>query len=239
MMIINQIISKIYDTSTNERYRNEWIEKKLSQIPKGLSILDAGAGEQKWKSTCEHLKYVSQDFCQYEGSGNGKGLQTSEWNTDMIDIVSDITDIPVEDDSFDVILCSEVLEHIPHPEMAIREFSRILKKGGQLILTAPFASLTHFAPFYFCSGFSEYWYNTNLPEYGFEVDEIVSNGNYFSWIAQELFRTPILLQQYGLKCPLLVRIGGIIMTFGMRKYFHNEVSSDILCFGYMVCAHKL
>lgn len=34
----------------NEERRNEWIEKQLKSIPDGLRILDAGAGELRWKS---------------------------------------------------------------------------------------------------------------------------------------------------------------------------------------------
>lgn len=46
----------------NEERRNEWIEKQLKSIPDGLRILDAGAGELRWKKFCSHLEYVSQDF---------------------------------------------------------------------------------------------------------------------------------------------------------------------------------
>ena len=71
--------------------------------PAGKRLLDAGAGECKYKPFCTHLKYVSQDFCQYTGEGNSKGLQMGKWDTSHIDIVSDITNIPEPDASFDVI----------------------------------------------------------------------------------------------------------------------------------------
>ena len=66
---------------------------------------------------------------------------------------------PVKNNEFDHILCIEVLEHLPNPTEAIYEFSRILNVGGTLILTAPFNSLTHYAPFYFYNGFSKYYYS--------------------------------------------------------------------------------
>jgi len=49
----------------------------------------------------------------------------------------DITDIKHPDDSFDVIYCSHVLEHVPDDRKAIREFRRILKPGGWAILNVP------------------------------------------------------------------------------------------------------
>lgn len=147
---------------TNEDARNAWIGKQLKGIRGGNRILDAGAGQLKWKKACSHLNYVSQDFCEYEGKGDGKGMQRGKWDTGGIDLVSDITDIPVEDHSFDAILCSEVFEHIPNPELAIKEFSRIIKENGTLLITTPYASLTHFAPYHFYSGFNVYWFESIL-----------------------------------------------------------------------------
>jgi len=63
-----------------------------------------------------------------------------------VDVISDITSIPLPDASFDACLCTEVLEHLPHPIEALRELARLLRPGGRLILTAPFCSLTHFSP---------------------------------------------------------------------------------------------
>lgn len=52
-------------------------------------------------------------------------------------IQMDITNIPYEDNSFGVILCSHVLEHIPDDRKAMRELYRVLKPGGWAILQVP------------------------------------------------------------------------------------------------------
>ena len=118
----------------NELVRDLWLRKVLAEIPQGKRILDAGAGELANKKYCQNLDYVSQDICQYEGTGDGKGLQMSTWDTSQIDIVCDIEDIPEESQSFDVILCSEVLEHLPNPVNALTLQLHKLSKETRFIL---------------------------------------------------------------------------------------------------------
>ena len=108
-------------------------------------------------------------------------MQTGKWDTSHINLVCDIAAIPEPDESFDAILCSEVLEHVPDPIKVIDEFARLLKPGGKLILTAPFASLVHFAPFHYCSGFSRYWYEHHLTLRGFQIEELTPNGDWFAY----------------------------------------------------------
>lgn len=115
----------------NELVRDLWLRKVLAEIPQGKRILDAGAGELANKKYCQHLDYVSQDICQYEGTGDSRGLQMSTWDTSQIDIVCDIEDIPEESESFDAILCSEVLEHLSNPVNALNELNRLLRGGGE------------------------------------------------------------------------------------------------------------
>jgi len=172
----------------------KWVIEKLKLLPNGSRILDAGAGECRFKKFCHHLNYVAQDFNKYDGLGNQEGLQMERWNQDCIDIVSDICNIPQPDASFDAVLCTEVFEHIPDPISAIKEFSRLLKKDGILILTAPFCSGSHFSPYHFYSGFNKYFYELYLKNNDFEIIEISQNGNFFDYLAQELRRALLWLK---------------------------------------------
>jgi 2-polyprenyl-3-methyl-5-hydroxy-6-metoxy-1,4-benzoquinol methylase len=161
MNIINKILqcilAKINCGRRNQSDREIWLQSTLKRIPDGSRILDAGAGELQYKKYCSHLNYISQDFGQYDGKGNSEGLQTSSWDNSKLDIISDIIDIPESDKSFDAIMCIEVFEHLPNPIAAIKEFSRLIKDDGFLILTAPFCSLTHFAPYHFYTGFNRFF----------------------------------------------------------------------------------
>lgn len=172
----------------NASTREKWLEATLGGLPEGWRLLDAGAGECQFRKFCQHLNYVSQDFAQYTGTGDSVGLQTGTWDTSRIDLVCDISQIPEPDQSFDAILCTEVLEHLPEPVLALKEFSRLLRPGGMLILTAPFSSLTHFSPYHFSTGFNRYFYLHHLPQLGFGDITIEENGNFFEFVAQELHR---------------------------------------------------
>jgi SAM-dependent methyltransferase len=52
-------------------------------------------------------------------------------------MAADITTLPFSDQSFDLVLCSEVLEHIPDDDRAIAELLRVLKPGCQLVVSVP------------------------------------------------------------------------------------------------------
>src|SRR5258708_19124467 len=69
-----------------------------------------------------------------------------------MDVVSEAHAIPVCDASFDAIVCTEVLEHVPEPIAVVREFGRIVAPGGRLILTAPLGSGIHQEPYHFYGG---------------------------------------------------------------------------------------
>ncbi len=225
----------------NETNRHAWLEVTLGHLPEGLRILDAGAGELANKVFCSHLDYVSQDFCKYKGIGDNKGLQMGSWNTRQIDIVSDIDAIPESNQSFDVILCSEVFEHLPDPLAALKEFKRLLRKGGKLILTAPFCSLTHFAPYHFSTGFNRYYYEHHLVQTGFQIEEITTNGNYFEYIAQELRRIPYVVEKYSPS--VISRLDNLAIKWILYKLAKlsklNQGSEELLCFGYHVLARKV
>jgi SAM-dependent methyltransferase len=77
-----------------------------------------------------------------------------------------------------IILCTEVFEHIPYPIETLKEFSRLLKKDGKLLLTAPSNCLRHMDPYFFYSGFSDRWYEKFLNDNGFELESIEAVGDY-------------------------------------------------------------
>ena len=224
----------------NEATRAEWVERTLRRIPRGWRLLDAGAGEGRYRPTCAHLDYVSQDFARYDGHGDAAGLQTKTWDQSRLDLVCDITAIPEPAASFDAVLCTEVFEHLPDPLAALREFARLLKPGGCLVLTAPFCSLTHFAPFHFATGFSRYFYQTHLPACGFELLEIEENGNFFEFLAQEARRLRSVAARYAGDALSATEQAAVHTVLGaLQRFSHKDRGSkELLHFGFHVLARK-
>jgi ubiquinone/menaquinone biosynthesis C-methylase UbiE len=168
----------------NQRNRDEWIAQQAAKIPPGSRVLDVGAGRGPYRKLFAHCRYEAHDFGEEPAT---VGHYTS------LDHVSDVLAIPVSNASFDVIVCTEVLEHVPEPIRAVHEFSRILKSGGKLILTAPLGSHLHQEPFHFYGGYTPHWYYRFLPEAGFTIQSLTPNAGFFSFLAQESARFSALL----------------------------------------------
>jgi SAM-dependent methyltransferase len=222
----------------NQHERDDWVKAQVAALPAGAMLLDAGAGSQKYRPYCSHLQYRAQDFggVTVDAQEGYAGL-TEAYKYGALDYTGNIWDIEEESGTFDAILCTEVFEHIPYPNDALREFSRLLRPGGTLILTAPFASIRHMDPYFFYSGFSDRWYEKLLPDCGFSAKEIIPSGNYHRSIAVELFRTLRIGSPLGLlwRGPLLLPALAYYFIRSMRP---TSQSISSLVSGYFILAEK-
>jgi len=211
--------------------RKEFVVNELKNIKENSKLLDAGCGSQFFKQFCNHLDYYSQDFGEYIGDEK-KGFNShSDYTYGKLDYKSDIWAIPENESTFDYILCTEVFEHIPYPIETVKEFSRLLKPGGKLILTAPSNSLRHFDPYYFYSGFSDRWYNEILKENNFKIISIEPVGDYYRWMSTEMIRT---ILSHGFISKIMLLPAFIYFYFSKK----TETSENTLCYGYHVVAEK-
>ena len=153
----------------NQVDRDRWVRQQAQRLRPGSRVLDVGAGSSPYRDAFAHCEYWTQDFTQLQPD------QLRHGGYGAIDYVCDATAIPVADASFDAVLCTEMLEHVPEPIRVVRELARILKPGGSLILTAPLGSGLHQEPFHFYGGYTPYWYQRFLPEAGFDRIQIESN----------------------------------------------------------------
>jgi SAM-dependent methyltransferase len=223
----------------NQNERTDWVRQQLKRLPDGAALLDAGCGSQRFRIFCGHLEYKGQDFGQYVSDekkmlgGNYDGLgEGTGYKYGHLDYVGDIWDIGEVDASFDAILCTEVIEHVPFPIQTLQEFSRLLRPGGTLIMTAPNACLRHMDPYFFYSGFSDRWFEKFLEEFGFEIEEISPVGDYYSWMGVELARTGLAHSFFS----KLILLPAFLYFFNKQK---TKESVDTLCMGYHIRATKL
>ena len=223
--------------------RKRWVKKQLEQVVPEMKILDVGCGGQPFKKYCNHLVYKAHDFGQLDALS-----QVIEGEYGKLDYVSDISHIPEKDSCFDVVLNTEVLEHVPYPIEAVKEMARILKPGGKLILTAPLNSFQHQAPYHFYGGFSQFWYEKILPEAGFGNVKVEKNGGFFLSFGQECQRfTRISFRCRTLKSPLrwLLMPLEILVTvtfsllFPLVCHFMDKIiHTEDYTIGYHVTAEK-
>jgi ubiquinone/menaquinone biosynthesis C-methylase UbiE len=128
----------IVDFQMNTIYRQL---KKVVPNYEG-KILDIGCGNSPFAFLVNTSKasYVGIDI---ESSENFDYNNLEKINFDG-------ENIPFENESFDNIISTEVLEHVACPEKIISEMYRVLKPGGNAIVTIPWSARVHYAPYDFC-----------------------------------------------------------------------------------------
>lgn len=102
-------------------------------------VLDLGCGEKQYQHFFSQADYVAIDV---QSSGRPDELK-------LADIYFDGVNIPFESDFFDVILCSQVLEHAKDPLALMKEANRVCKSNGAIILSVPFVYPEHEEPYDF------------------------------------------------------------------------------------------
>lgn len=184
----------------NLRNRDLWIAAHAARVLRGASVLDVGAGSAPYRAQFSHCDYKTQDFIAL----NSDQLRDGRYG--QIDIVCDAKEIPVANESFDVVLCTEVLEHHPEPIALIFEFARILKNNGVVLLTAPLGSGIHQEPYHYYGGYTPYWYRRFLSEAGFDDITIEANDGSFRHYAQESIRFMQMTRPFLLGMPLIAAL---------------------------------
>ena len=134
------------------------------------TVLDAGAGHLNGRRLLQPYcaRYVSIDI---------------ERRSPELDHVGDVRDMSqFEANTFDTVYTSQVLEHVAEPWRALREFQRVLKPGGRLIVQVPFLVGLHEEPYDFFR-YTPYGLKKLVEAANFIVEEERRQGGLFAFIA--------------------------------------------------------
>lgn len=213
---------------TTPEWRNSWIAEKIklatSELSEGI-FFDIGAGNSPYKEfvTSTKFNYISQDFNSYQANVNDPGNHTENWHYSRHDYICDILEIP-DSINADVILCTEVLEHVPDTVAAFKKLVACTKPGGILIVTCPFISLMHQAPYWFQSGLSPFWFEYWAKELKLEILEMAVQGDYIDMVKQDFGR---LMQVSYIRR----KIFSLMLRMKMFERSRGQVKEDLISSG--------
>jgi ubiquinone/menaquinone biosynthesis C-methylase UbiE len=102
-------------------------------------VLDVGCGQSPYRYLLDAQKthYVGIDILDAD--------RFDYVNTEIVPF--DGENIPFPDETFDAVLCTEVLEHVPHFQGLVDEIRRVLKDGGTAVFTVPWSARYHYVPY--------------------------------------------------------------------------------------------
>ena len=146
-------------------------QQAAQETPRGSSVLDAGAGSAPYRELFGHCDYVAVDWPGSPHLDQGN-----------VDILASLEALPLPDASFDAVLSTQVLEHVPEPATVLRELRRVLVPEGTLWLTVPFVWELHEEPHdYF--RFTVHGLRHLLETTGFADIEVAPRTGFFSTLA--------------------------------------------------------
>lgn len=152
-------MSKFNDIAIERYLRSEFA--RLPSAQQG-TLLDLGCGTRPYS----HLYKGRFAHC-IAGDYDIRG---------SIDIRLDAARLPFPNASFDVVLMSEVIEHVPEADKALSEISRVLKPGGLLLITWPFNYMMHEIPHDYVR-YTEFGMALYMSRAGMKIEHLFRRGN--------------------------------------------------------------
>jgi SAM-dependent methyltransferase len=166
----------------------EWLAEHRAVVRGAL--LDLGCGNQPYASWYRPLasSVTTLDAAPLPG----------------VDVVAYADEVPLRDGSFDIILATEVLEHVNDAERAMAEISRLLRPGGHAVVTVPYLYPTHEAPHDY-RRLTHYGLVALAERHGLRVVDLAAKGGVLALATQFVVVAAVEL------------IGGLLRRLGFRK----------------------
>jgi len=238
--MLRKLIAPHFNYNSSRQYLEEFLAAAATSVQPGEKVLDAGAGDCKYKTLFAGMDYMATDFLQVD----------KPYDLASLDIVSDLRNMAVADATYDVVICSQVLEHLPEPEQVLHELHRVLKPGGRLWLSTPLFFEEHEVPHdYF--RYTRYGLQYLLEKSGFDILRLEWLEGYYGTIAYQMktmaLSLPTTIGGYGggyfgyIILPIMLLLKGIfggLTIFFTRLDLHYKNTDDGHCKNYAVVATK-
>ena len=143
------------------------------------TILDIGCGDKPFRNYFTDVDYKGIDFKNYSLNKDLKGGKPDFYFTQKY---SKNFELPFKKSSFNSIVSFQVLEHHMKPDKMLSEISRITKKGGYILISAPFLGGIHEEPHDY-QRFTKYGLTNLFESNHFKIIEIKEQGSLFSTIS--------------------------------------------------------
>lgn len=222
------------DYSLRRYYVDEFFERNLRMLPKSATVLDIGGKKAKKRGQFDIEKCpVNVKYANIDPITNP-------------DYLCDGSNIPVDSNSFDAVICSEVLEHVREPMLILKEAFRVLKPDGIMFICVPFLFRIHPDPDDFGRYTDQCW-SIMLKKVGFTNIMIEKQGAYLS-VFVEMLRGGVyeLQKERKLKFKILRWLLSKMVIYGKRKaleieqkeYFKYHPFFNSYTTGYGIIAQK-
>lgn len=170
-----------------------FLKRESSNINGNNIILDFGCGEKPYEALFGGKNYVGVDV-KSSGHNNEKK---------KVDYYYNGVNLPFENEFFDIVLSTEVFEHVPDIMAILKEINRVTKPNGKIIISVPMVMHSHEEPYDFMR-YTKYGLGLLLKKSGFCVDKIEMPVSYKNTIRQ-------------------LNIGRLYLKFKEKKSIKNSV----------------
>jgi len=178
-----------------------WLDELVQRGRSADRVLDLGCGDGSSADAFKRLLPVAK-WC-------GVGIKSSpevarRMRSDVHFDTFNGTDLPYEDESFDLIYSNQVLEHVRYPDRLMPDVRRVLKKGGLLI-----GEVSYLEPYHSYSvfNFTPYGLSRVFADAGLELLEVRPGIDAYSLITRQLLGGPRLLNFLFKRSPVNLLIG--------------------------------
>ncbi|MEX5215252.1 MAG: methyltransferase domain-containing protein [Nitrospiraceae bacterium] len=155
------------DCSLRRFFVDEFYMHHAAQLKPGSRVLDLGGQKAP--------KRGRFDIERYDVRVRYANLSAAH----RPDVQTDASALPFKEESFDAVICAEMVEHVADPMRVMHEVHRVLRRRGILLMTVPFLFPIHEDPYDYCRYTDHYW-RENLERIGFEDMAIEAQGLFWS-----------------------------------------------------------